>query len=104
MKTRPTRLEKFMLNENLFRDRLNKWEIPESMHHEIVEYAFRHQKPNNFFSHVLQDDLYYSVMLADALQLKALPKLLMLLHMEMPHEMWGSHENYIAWLKNSNSA
>jgi hypothetical protein len=73
--------------------------IPEYMHHGIVAYILFGDRPGDFLSAVISNDLIGAIKGADAVNAGKLPEYVRFFYNDTPGECWGSEELMEEWIK-----
>lgn len=73
--------------------------LPPHMHDAVIAYFVERQRPGDFLSAVLQNDLAGAIVRADEVNFARLREWARFLHNFTPPGSCGSRENFDAWLK-----
>jgi hypothetical protein len=83
---------------DICRETLRQYVIPVSLHDGLVRYFIHRIRPGSFLNAVLENDMAQSVLRADPGNFLALPRLVRLLHNEVPAPSWGTPEKVTLWI------
>lgn len=87
-----------MTIEELLRESLVRYDIPEHMHDGVIMYVLHRYLPGHFLTALMSNDLHDAFVRADDSNIAAMFQWVKWFHNEAPSPCWGSPEKVRDWV------